>query len=330
MAEGFYDFTPGQVLTAAQVDDYLMRQAVMRFADATARTTALSGVLVEGMMSYLKDTNTVEVYDGSAWVGVGAAGVAVEFLVIGGGGGGGSGIGYTGGGGGGSHFGGDGYDIFLPTSTNFEVVVGAGGAVNVNGSQSFFYNITAEGGGAGGNGGVNGSNGGNGGGAGGGDNASPRVGGVSTTPVGFDGGDNFPQSGVGPAGGGGGAGGDGDNAASSVAGDGGIGASSSITGSAVLRAGGGGGGIITGTAGSGNDGGGDGSTGTGTAGTANTGGGGGGGGTTGAAGGSGVVILRYPNTYTITLGAGLTGSTATDGNDKVTTITAGSDTVSWS
>ena len=71
MAEGFYDFTPGQVLTAAQVDDYLMRQAVMRFADSAARTTALSGVLVEGMMSYLKDTNAVEVYDGSAWVGVG-------------------------------------------------------------------------------------------------------------------------------------------------------------------------------------------------------------------------------------------------------------------
>jgi hypothetical protein len=71
MAEGFYDFTPGQVLTAAQVDDYLMRQAIMRFADSAARTTALSGVLIEGMMSYLKDTNTVEVYDGTAWVGVG-------------------------------------------------------------------------------------------------------------------------------------------------------------------------------------------------------------------------------------------------------------------
>jgi hypothetical protein len=70
MAEGFLDFTAGQVLTAAQVDDYLMRQMVMRFADASARTTALSGVLVEGMVSYLKDTNAVEVYDGSSWVGL--------------------------------------------------------------------------------------------------------------------------------------------------------------------------------------------------------------------------------------------------------------------
>jgi len=70
MAEGFNDFTAGQVLTAAQVDDYLMRQMVMRFADSAARTTALSGVLVEGMVSYLKDTNAVEVYDGFSWVGL--------------------------------------------------------------------------------------------------------------------------------------------------------------------------------------------------------------------------------------------------------------------
>jgi hypothetical protein len=47
------------------------------------------------------------------------------------------------------------------------------------------------------------------------------------------------------------------------------------------------------------------------------------------AGGSGVVILRYPNTYTITLGAGLTGTTTTVSTDKVTTITAGSGNVSW-
>jgi len=51
--------------------------------------------------------------------------------------------------------------------------------------------------------------------------------------------------------------------------------------------------------------------------------------TAGAAGGSGVVILRYPNNYTITIGAGLTGSTATVGSNKVTTITAGTGNVSW-
>ena len=47
-------------------------------------------------------------------------------------------------------------------------------------------------------------------------------------------------------------------------------------------------------------------------------------------GGSGVVIVRYPNTYTITVGAGLTSSTTTDGSDKVTSFTAGTDTISFS
>lgn len=67
---GFKDFTVGQVLTSAQVDGYLMQQTVMVFADSSARTTALSGVVAEGMFSYLKDTNSTEYYDGSAWVSV--------------------------------------------------------------------------------------------------------------------------------------------------------------------------------------------------------------------------------------------------------------------
>jgi hypothetical protein len=46
-------------------------------------------------------------------------------------------------------------------------------------------------------------------------------------------------------------------------------------------------------------------------------------------GGSGVVILRYPVDLTITIGAGLTGSTATDGAFKVSTITAGTGLVSF-
>jgi hypothetical protein len=49
----------------------------------------------------------------------------------------------------------------------------------------------------------------------------------------------------------------------------------------------------------------------------------------GGNGGSGVVLLRYPSNYTITIGAGLTGSTATVGTNKVTTITAGTGNVSW-
>ena len=44
----------------------------------------------------------------------------------------------------------------------------------------------------------------------------------------------------------------------------------------------------------------------------------------------GIVILKYPDTKTITIGAGLTGSTASpSGGFKVSTITAGTGNVSW-
>jgi len=69
---GYKDFTVGQVLTSAEVDGYLMQQTVMKFADASARTTALTGVLAEGMLSYLADTNAVEKYDGTSWTAIGA------------------------------------------------------------------------------------------------------------------------------------------------------------------------------------------------------------------------------------------------------------------
>jgi hypothetical protein len=55
------------VLTAAQVQYNLQNQSIMYFASSAARTSALSGVLVEGMFSYLADTDSTEYYDGAAW-----------------------------------------------------------------------------------------------------------------------------------------------------------------------------------------------------------------------------------------------------------------------
>jgi hypothetical protein len=66
---------------------------------------------------------------------------------------------------------------------------------------------------------------------------------------------------------------------------------------------------------------------------ANTGGGGGGSAfnaATGANGGSGVVIIRYPSANTVTVGAGLTATTSTVGANKVTIFTAGTGTISFS
>lgn len=70
---GYTTFTDGQVLTANQVNTYLMEQAVMNFANSTARTSALT-TPSEGMVTYLRDTNKVEFYDGSAWNNLGGAG----------------------------------------------------------------------------------------------------------------------------------------------------------------------------------------------------------------------------------------------------------------
>jgi hypothetical protein len=54
-------FTAGEVLTAANVQDYLQDQAVMVFAGSAARGSAI-GTATEGMVSYLTDTNNIEVF----------------------------------------------------------------------------------------------------------------------------------------------------------------------------------------------------------------------------------------------------------------------------
>ena len=64
---GWFDFVNGQTLPASRVQDYLMDQSVMVFANATARTSALSGNLTAGMVTYLVDTGNLWFYTGSTW-----------------------------------------------------------------------------------------------------------------------------------------------------------------------------------------------------------------------------------------------------------------------
>jgi hypothetical protein len=107
-----------------------------------------------------------------------------------------------------------------------------------------------------------------------------------------------------------------------------------------IYAGGGGGGShnrpSAGIGGAGGGGGG-GQGGSGYSGSPNTGGGGGGSGVnnvfdliTGGNGGSGIVILRYANTKTITVGPGLTYTTRSIGTDTAAIFTAGTGTISFS
>jgi len=60
-------FVSGAVLYAADINTNLMNQAVMVFASAAARNTALTAP-TEGMVVYLSDVNNFEVYDGASWL----------------------------------------------------------------------------------------------------------------------------------------------------------------------------------------------------------------------------------------------------------------------
>ena len=77
---GFKDFVTGEVLTAADVDGYLM-QGIWVFASAAARSAAVTSPQ-EGNYSFLKDTNSTEYYDGSAWVAAGGGGGGKVLQVV--------------------------------------------------------------------------------------------------------------------------------------------------------------------------------------------------------------------------------------------------------
>ena len=66
-------FVSGAVLTAAQVNTFLMDQTVMVFATTADRDAAFGGAgeptLAEGMFAITKDTDTLWYYTGAAWVG---------------------------------------------------------------------------------------------------------------------------------------------------------------------------------------------------------------------------------------------------------------------
>ena len=63
---GWFDFVNGQTLPAGRVQDYLMDQSVMVFANSTARATALPAPNA-GMVTYLVDSGNLWFYTGSEW-----------------------------------------------------------------------------------------------------------------------------------------------------------------------------------------------------------------------------------------------------------------------
>jgi hypothetical protein len=70
---GFKTFNTGDVLSAADVNGYLM-QGVLVFAGATARDAAITSPQ-EGQFAFLKDTNVTTYYTGSAWANLDTTGM---------------------------------------------------------------------------------------------------------------------------------------------------------------------------------------------------------------------------------------------------------------
>lgn len=64
---GYRTFVPGETLTADNIQNYLQDQVVQVYASAAARDSALTGLVSEGMTTFLKDTNKLYTFNGSSW-----------------------------------------------------------------------------------------------------------------------------------------------------------------------------------------------------------------------------------------------------------------------
>lgn len=73
-------FVGGDILLASELNGFLMDQSVMVFDNAGARTTAIPSP-IEGMVTYLKDSNKLQVFTGASFVDVTPAPTGVLQIV---------------------------------------------------------------------------------------------------------------------------------------------------------------------------------------------------------------------------------------------------------
>lgn len=69
---GYKTWAADDVLAAADLNSYLMAQAVPRFADTSTRAGAILSPS-EGQLTYRIDGDVFELWNGSAWVALGGA-----------------------------------------------------------------------------------------------------------------------------------------------------------------------------------------------------------------------------------------------------------------
>lgn len=70
MAGGYHTFNSGQILTSAELDQYVRDQLVTQLATEAARDAAIT-VPVEGMMCSTADKDRIWMHNGAAWKRVG-------------------------------------------------------------------------------------------------------------------------------------------------------------------------------------------------------------------------------------------------------------------
>ena len=75
-------FNPLDVLTAADVNGYLMDQSVMVFVGTAARASAIA-TATTGMATYLTDLKQFQVYNGTTWTQISGSGGGPDFLLMG-------------------------------------------------------------------------------------------------------------------------------------------------------------------------------------------------------------------------------------------------------
>lgn len=64
---GWKEWAIAEVVEASDFQTYIQDQVVQVYADSGARGSALGTAVADGMVSYLEDTNSVEVYYSAAW-----------------------------------------------------------------------------------------------------------------------------------------------------------------------------------------------------------------------------------------------------------------------
>jgi hypothetical protein len=81
--QGLRTWIPGEVITANNIQQYLQDQAVQVYDSESSRTSALTGLVSEGMVSYLTDVNKLQVFNGSTWTDVTPATISANIITSG-------------------------------------------------------------------------------------------------------------------------------------------------------------------------------------------------------------------------------------------------------